>query len=163
MGRYIIRSLKYLLFISVLYVVLMWLMLLTSPSPKVGVLDLWAMLLQQLNSEQGMWLVVSFLALAIFYPRFGFMTRKVEGVVMERDRVRINNAMRAYGFEFVAMEGENLVYRANGALKRLSFMYEDRIEVREVDEGVEIQGIRRAVARIAYQLGAYIENSRFEE
>ena len=163
MGRYIVRSLKYLLFISVLYVVLMWLMLLTSPSPKVGVLDLWAMLLQQLNSEQGMWLVVSFLALAIFYPRFGFMRRKVDGVDITRDRIRIDNAMRIYGFMFVGMEGETLVYRANGVIKRLSFMYEDRVEVRVVDGGIEIDGIRRAVARIAFQLSAYIDNSRFED
>ena len=157
--RYIIRSLKYLIFISVLYVILTAVMTYIS-YPQV---DLWMMLKMQMLTERGIMLVVALVVLSLFYPRFGFMTRKVEGVVMERDRVRIDNAMRAYGFVFVAMEGENPVYRANGALKRLSFMYEDRIEVREVDGGVEIQGIRRAVARIAYQLGAYIENSRFEE
>jgi hypothetical protein len=42
-------------------------------------------------------------------------------------------------------------------------MYEDRVEVRVVDGGVEIDGIRRAVARIAFQLSAYIDNSRFED
>ena len=56
-----------------------------------------------------------------------------------------------------------LIYRAKGVVKRLTYMYEDRIEVRSVDGGVEIRGIRRAVARIAYQLSAYIENSRFED
>jgi hypothetical protein len=71
--------------------------------------------------------------------------------------------MRVYGFMFVGMEGETLVYRANGVIKRLSFMYEDRVEVRVVDGGVEIDGIRRAVARIAFQLSAYIDNSRFED
>lgn len=160
MVRYIIRSLKYLLFISVFYVALVWLMSLTSPSSGV---DTWTLLEAQLRSERGMWLVIVFIALAIFYPRFGFMTRRVEGVAVERDRVRIDNAMRVYGFEFVAMEGDVLVYRAKGMFKRLTFMFEDRVEVREKDGGVEIEGIRRAVARIAYQLGAYIENSRFEE
>lgn len=160
MGRYIVRSLKYLLFISVLYIALVWLMSVTSYSEKV---DMWLLLESQLRSEQGTLLIVAFIALAIFYPRFGFMRRKVEGVDITRDRIRIDNAMRVYGFMFVGMEGETLVYRANGVIKRLSFMYEDRVEVRVVDGGVEIDGIRRAVARIAFQLNAYIDNSRFED
>lgn len=160
MGRYIVRSLKYLLFISVLYIALVWLMSVTSYSEKV---DMWVLLESQLRSEQGTLLIVAFIALAIFYPRFGFMRRKVEGVDITRDRIRIDNAMRVYGFMFVGMEGETLVYRANGVIKRLSFMYEDRVEVRVVDGGVEIDGIRRAVARIAFQLSAYIDNSRFED
>jgi hypothetical protein len=160
MGRYIVRSLKYLLFISVLYIALVWLMSVTSYSEKV---DMWLLLESQLRSEQGTLLIVAFIALAIFYPRFGFMCRKVEGVDITRDRIRIDNAMRVYGFMFVGMEGETLVYRANGVIKRLSFMYEDRVEVRVVDGGVEIDGIRRAVARIAFQLSAYIDNSRFED
>ena len=160
MGRYIVRSLKYLLFISVLYIALVWLMSVTSYSEKV---DMWLLLESQLRSEQGTLLIVAFIALAIFYPRFGFMRRKVEGVDITRDRIRIDNAMRVYGFMFVGMEGETLVYRANGVIKRLSFMYEDRVGVRVVDGGVEIDGIRRAVARIAFQLSAYIDNSRFED
>mgnify|MGYP006923203878 FL=1 len=160
MGRYIVRSLKYLLFISVLYIALVWLMSVTSYSEKV---DMWLLLESQLRSEQGTLLIVAFIALAIFYPRFGFMRRKVEGVDITRDRIRIDNAMRVYGFMFVGMEGETLVYRANGVIKRLSFMYEDRVEVRVVDGGIEIDGIRRAVARIAFQLSAYIDNSRFED
>lgn len=160
MGRYIVRSLKYLLFISVLYIALVWLMSVTSYSEKV---DMWLLLESQLRSEQGTLLIVAFIVLAIFYPRFGFMRRKVEGVDITRDRIRIDNAMRVYGFMFVGMEGETLVYRANGVIKRLSFMYEDRVEVRVVDGGVEIDGIRRAVARIAFQLSAYIDNSRFED
>ena len=79
------------------------------------------------------------------------------------DRVRIDNAMRVFDFELVGEEQEVITYRARGVLKRLTFMYEDKIEVRAVEGGVEIKGIRRAVARIAYQLGAYVENSRFEK
>ncbi len=159
MVRYIIRSLKYLLFISVLYVALTWLMSVTSYNSQV---DMWTLLEAQLRSEQGVWLVVAFVALAIFYPRFGFMTRRVEGVNIVGDRVRIDNAMRVFDFELVGEEQEVITYRARGVLKRLTFMYEDKIEVRAVEGGVEIKGIRRAVARIAYQLGAYVENSRFE-
>ena len=159
MGRYIIRSVKNLLFITILYVGLVWLMSVTAYTQSV---DVWMLLEAQLRSEQGVWLVVAMLALAIFYPRFGFMTRTIEGLNIE-DRVRIDNAMRAYDFEYVATEGDVLIYRSRGVVKRLTYLYEDRVEVRAVDGGVEVKGIRRAVARIAFQLSAYVENSRFED
>ena len=54
-------------------------------------------------------------------------------------------------------------YRATGILQRLWFVFEDRVEVRTVDGGVELYGVRRAVARIAFQLKAYIANRRFED
>ena len=79
------------------------------------------------------------------------------------DRVRIDNAMRLYGFEYVGTEGDTLIYRAKGVLKRATFLFEDRLEVRNVEDGIEIVGIRRAVARVVYQLQAYIDNSRYEE
>ena len=158
--KYIIRSLKYLLVLCVLYVALMWL---SSISTYGGAVDTMTLLRAQLASDRGVWLVVAFVALAVFYPRFGFMTSRVEGVSLEHDKVRLDNAMRLYGFEEVGAEDGALIYRAKGMVKRLMFMYEDRIEVREVDGGVEIKGIRRAVARIGYQLGAYIHNSRFED
>lgn len=160
MVRYIVRSLKYLVFISVLYLALTWLMSITQYSMSV---DVWSLLEMQLRSDKGVLLVVAFVALALFYPRFGFMSRRVEGVDMAKDKVRIDNAMRVYDFEECGSEGDVLIYRAKGVIKRLTYMYEDRIEVQRVDGGVEIRGIRRAVARIAYQLSAYIENSRFED
>lgn len=158
--RYIIRSVKYLLFICVLYVALVWLMAITS---YTEVVDGWMLLEAQLRSEQGIWLVAAFLFLAIFYPRFGFMRSVVQQCDLVRDRVRIDNAMRLYGFEFAAQEGDKLIYRAKGVLKRATFLFEDRLEISATEGGIEIVGIRRAVARIAYQLQAYIDNSRFEE
>jgi hypothetical protein len=41
-------------------------------------------------------------------------------------------------------------------------MFEDAIEVRQVEGGVELRGVRRAVARVAFQLKAYISNRRYE-
>jgi hypothetical protein len=41
-------------------------------------------------------------------------------------------------------------------------MFEDRIEVRAVEGGVELKGLRRSVARVALQLRSYIDNRRFE-
>lgn len=158
--RYFIRSVKYLLFICILYILLVWIIALTS---YTEVVDGWMLLEAQLRSEQGVWLVAAFILLAIFYPRFGFMRGVAQRGSVANDRVRIDNAMRLYGFEYVGAEGDTLIYRAKGVLKRATFLFEDRLEVRNVEDGIEIVGIRRAVARVVYQLQAYIDNSRYEE
>ncbi|MBO5833120.1 MAG: hypothetical protein J6Q95_07485 [Alistipes sp.] len=159
MNRHIIRSLKYLVFISILYIGLVWLMSVTAYPEHI---DLQMLLKAQLYSEQGLWLVTAFVILSLLYPLFGFMRRTIEGANIE-DRVRIDNAMRVYGFEYVATEGDALIYKARGLFGRITYLFEDRIEVRAVAGGVELRGIRRAVARIAFQLSAYITNSRFED
>ena len=157
--RYIIRSLKYLVFISVLYVILTAVMTYIS-YPEV---DLWMMLKVQMLTERGIMLVVALVLLSLFYPRFGFMSRTVANCTFANDVVRIDNAMALYGFELEREEGGIRYYRAKGFFRRLTFFYEDRVEVREAEGVVVIEGIRRAVARIAFQLEAYIHNSRFEE
>lgn len=157
--RYIIRSLKYLVFISVLYVALTAVMTYVS-YPE---LDVWMLIKAQMLTQRGLMLVIALVVLSLFYPRFGFMSRKVENCTFINDAVRIDNAMALYGFELEREEGGVRYYRAKGLLRRLSFFYEDRLEVREEEGMVVIEGIRRAVARIAFQLEAYIHNSRFEE
>jgi hypothetical protein len=71
--------------------------------------------------------------------------------------------MRLFGFRFVEEREGKLIYRAEGLLHRLWLVLEDRIEVRKVDGGVELYGIRKAVARVMLQLKAYIANRRFEQ
>lgn len=158
--KYVIRSVKYLLFLCVLDVALVWLM---SFDGALRSVDLVTLLSQQLSSESGPWLIVSFVALAAFYPRFGFMRRRVAGCRFAKDELRIMNAMQTYGFKLVERRDGDMCFRKEGLLGRLMLMFEDEIVVREVEEGVELSGLRRTVARVAYQLECYIENSRFEE
>lgn len=157
--KHFVRSLKYLLFLCVLYVGLVWLISLTDPSAGSVKVQLMA----QLTSGNGVWMIVAFVALAAFYPLFGFMRSRIEGFEAERDTVRLDNAMQLYGFKLVEQHDGVRVYRAISFLRRLMLMFEDRIEVRERDGGIELVGIRRMVSRIAYQLSAYLRNSRFED
>lgn len=158
--KYAIRALKYLLFLCVLYVGLAWLM---AISEGVTNIDIVALIEAQLTSERGVWLVVAFVVLAALYPSIGFMTSRVDNCDLERDKLRINNAMQLYGLKFIKEEGNVQYYRAAGPLRRIMLMFEDHITVRQIDKGVEIKGLRRSVARVAYQLKAYINNSRFEK
>ena len=153
--KYIVRSLKYLLLISVLYVALLWV---SSIYTYNGMVDVVTLLKAQLGSERGVWLVATFIGLALLYPRFGYVRRIVEDVDIEGDRIRIDNAMKLYGFKFAGVREGRLVYRAEGIIRRITLLFEDEVLVREVEGGVEIEGLRRRAVRIIYQLRAYIEH-----
>lgn len=157
--KYIIRSLKYLLFICVLYVALLWL---SSISTYGGEIDTMTLLKAQLSSDRGVWLVVAFVVLALLYPKFGYMRRAIAGADIESDRVRIDNAMQLYGFKFSELRDGALVYRAEGVVRRIILLFEDEIIVRQIEGGIEVEGKRRQAVRIIIQLSAYIDNKRFE-
>ena len=153
--KYIVRSLKYLLLISVLYVLLLWA---SSVYTYNSMVDVMTLIKAQLGSERGVWLVVAFVVLALLYPRFGYVRCIVEDVDIEGDRIRIDNAMKLYGFKFAGTRDDRLVYRAEGIIRRIILLFEDEVLVREVEGGVEIEGLRRSAVRIIYQLRAYIEH-----
>ena len=157
--KYLVRSLKYLVFLCVLDVVLVWLM---SLDGSAGSTDLVTLLKLQLSSESGPWLIVAFVALAAFYPRFGFMRSRIDGCDIAEDELRIMNAMQTYGFKLVERRGEELVYRKVGFVGRLMLMFEDEIVVRRSGGGVVLEGLRRSVARVAYQLKCYMDSRRYE-
>ena len=157
--KYAIRSLKYLLLICVLYVALTWLSSLYTYS---GMVDVATLMRAQLASERGVWLIVASLLLALFYPRFGFIRRVVAGADVEADRIRIDNAMKIYGFKFVEVRDGELVYRAVGIISRIFYLFEDEIVVRQVEGGVEVEGLRRSAVHILLQLKAYIEHKERE-
>lgn len=157
--KYVVRSLKYLVLLCVLYIGLTYLMSLVEPSDAT----IWQQLLTHLNTRNGLYMVIVFILLAAFYPKFGFMRSRIEECDIVEDRVRIDNAMRLFGFRVVEEGDTKLTYRAEGIVHRLSLMFEDHIEVSKVDGGVELRGLRRSVARVALQLQSYIKNRRYEQ
>lgn len=160
MMRYLIRAIKYLLLLSALYVALVWAMYLIGAEPQI---DPWLQIEAHLRADIGKKMVVVFVILAALYPRFGFMRKRIEGYRPERDKERLQNAMAVFGYKLAESHDGVDVYRAEGVVKRLTLLWEDRIEVRIEDGALELKGIRRMVARIAYQLETYIRNSRFED
>lgn len=156
--KYVVRSLKYLVLLCVLYVALTYLMTFVEPTGAT----VWQQLMKHLNTRNGLYMVIAFVLLAALYPKFGYMRSLIQECDIKEDRVRIDNAMRIFGFRVEQEGGDCVVYRAEGIVHRLSLMFEDRIEVRAVDGGVELKGLRRSVARVALQLRSYINNRRFE-
>ena len=138
-------------------------MLTFAPDAAIEGLTLGELLSYRLESDRGMWLVVAFVGLAAFYPLFGFMKMSVDNCNYERDSIRLNNAMRLFGFKLKEDRGNVKIYGAEGIVRRFALMFEDEIEVHIVEGGIELRGLRRSVARIGYQFKAYLYNSRFEE
>lgn len=158
--KYLVRSLKYFAFLCVLLLALIWVM--TISYPEAAGIDYWTMVRAQLFSKEGIWLSVGVILLAAAYPRFGFISSHIEGCDIERDALRIDNAMMISGFKLIDESEGVRIYRAMGPILRLSMLFEDRIEVSADEGGVVITGLRRQVVRIAIRLKGYMHNSRYE-
>ena len=79
---------------------------------------------------------------------------------MVEDREQILAAFSASGFALVAENDDKMVFQADSVLRRLSFLMEDEITVSQYGQWVEVKGIRRAAARVAYRLEMFVTNKR---
>lgn len=156
--KYLIRSVKYLLFLTVFSVALMALMVLTGTSPMTAEETLYVMF----HSDRFLMLGVAILILSATYPLFGFVVRRVEGDLVKH-RMQIESAFHAAGFCFVAERDGELIFRGDGFGKRLMLLFEDEIRVRQEGTEIAIDGIRRGVAVVAYRLDSYIQMVKHNE
>lgn len=114
-------------------------------------------------SWRGWVLAAAVVVLSAAYPFTGFATRRVEGF-LEEDRLRVINAFRAEGFVPTADDGETMIFRAAGALRRLRLHFDDEMRVGQYGQWIELSGQRRTVARVAPRLEAFIAaRARTEE
>lgn len=150
--NYFLRSLKYFVSLCVLCAALMALMLATGTSA----LSLDDTLYVMFHTTRYLTLLGAIAVLAAFYPRFGFIRRRVEGDTA-RHRQQIVNAFRSAGFSLVSEADGRMTFRAEGFVHRLLLLFEDRIEVSQEGPCVLLDGIRRGVARVGYRLESYIQ------
>ncbi len=156
--KYLIRSLKYFVALCVLCVVMMGLMLLTGTSQLTAEETLYLMF----HSDRFLLLGIAVVVLSATYPRFGFITRRLEGDLVEHRR-QVENAFHGAGFRLVKEEDGVLYFRGDGLWKRLTLLFEDEIRVSQYGQWIEIEGIRRGVARAWYLLDSYLEMVKRDE
>ena len=145
--RYLVRSAKYFIAFCVLYLVVVWLSLKTTRGMDVGI---WDYILATFQTTKGQLLGVAVVVLAAFYPRFGFMTRRVEcDMEEERDSLLANMALAGYTLREES-EGR-MVFRATSILDRIVMLFEDEIVVEQYAQWINITGIRRGVAKVMYR------------
>lgn len=147
--RYLVRAVKYFAAFCVIYLAVVWLSVSTMNGYEQSVWDyVWA----TLQTTRGQLLVVAVVVLSAFYPRFGFITRRVEwDVEDERDQIIATFALAGFSLR---EEGDGrMVFRADNMLDRLVMLFEDEITVVQYGQWIDITGIRRGVAKVVYRMG----------
>ena len=157
MKKYLIRSAKYFVALCVLLVAIMAL------NRAMGsTLTIRETFYVMFHTTRGLLLPVVVVVLALCYPRFGFIVRRVEGDT-ELDREQIVNAFRSAGFSPRREEEGTLFFRADGFVQKLLLLWEDEIRVSQYGQWIELDGIRRGVARVQYRLDSYLQMKRRNE
>ena len=147
--RNILKSVKYFVAFCVLYVALVWI---ATKSSSAGMdINVWDSIVATMQSQRGWMLMAAVVLLSAFYPRFGFMTRKVEGDMVD-DKEQIVKAFELSGFKLLAESEDELKFRGDNVLKRAMMLFEDEITVSQHAQWVIISGNRRGVAKVAYRL-----------
>jgi len=144
MKKYIIRVIKYFIYVCVLMsVILIALMALKIVDTDINALFR--------NGYDSLWqIALMFLAVAAIYPRFGFrnMGTTIPGSFAEI-RGGIVEYMENRGYKLEYEEGENMTFRLRSPIMRLFRMCEDRITMTRELPGYRIEGLGKDVIRIS--------------
>lgn len=151
-NRYLIRSVKYLLWLVFLLVAVMVFMTLTGTS-RWSAEENFAVMF---GSRRGLLMLAVIVVLALLYPRFGFTERVVNAGLAE-DREKILKAFVENGYRLEDEQADRLVFRATTGLKKGFLMWEDAITVTaESDHYIRLEGIRKEVVKVEYRLKSYL-------
>lgn len=154
--KYIVRVLKYFVFITVVMVAILLVLSLAGVIGK----DVHAMFRNGWNS---VWqIALMFLAVSALYPRFGFCKRgaRIPGTYGEI-RPGLVRFMAGRGYEVEKGEGENLSFRLKSPLQRFGkLLFEDRITFTRDRAGFYVEGRTKDVVRIVSGLEALFDASR---
>ena len=148
--KYIIRVLKYFVFITVVMALILTVMALLGIVEK----DVDSLFRNGWNS---LWqIALMFLVVSALYPRFGFCKR---GAIVpgsyEEIRPGLIRFMAERGYELEKEEGENLTFRCKSAFQRFAkLLWEDRITHERDRAGVYVEGRTKDVVRIVSGLEA---------
>ena len=145
--KYLIRSAKYFAAFCVLYLGVVWLSIMTTKGMDVS---MWDYVVATFATTRGKLLGAAVIVLAAAYPRFGFMTRRVE-CDMEEEKDVIIAAFARAGFSLKGESDGRMLFRATNILDRIVMLFEDEIVVEQYAQWIDITGIRRGVAKVVFQ------------
>lgn len=145
--KYIVRAVKYFVYICVmvsLFLAVLVMLRLVSPDIKV----------MFRNGYDSLWQIgLVFLVIAALYPRFGFGARpaRVHGAYAEI-RGGVIEFMEGRGYHLEKEEDENMSFRLNSPVMRLTRMFEDRVTMTRDIHGFVLEGPSKDVLRLVYGL-----------
>ena len=141
--KYIVRAVKYFIFICVFVAIILLLMVLlhmTSSNINEMFKEGWTSVGK---------IAAVFALISAVYPIFGY--RKIlAGVLGELDGLRdgVVSCLEERGYRLESEDGESMTFRSRSLLKRIFRVWEDRITVSKTLGGFEVEGLSRDVAHI---------------
>ena len=152
MKKYLLRSVKYLVTLCLLWAALIWIKLTYEQLP-ISYMDLVKLYFSNWNGQV---MAVMVVLLSTTYPYFGFVKREVVATIA-LDKEQIISAMATSGLTICSQTTDKLTFKASG-LQRLTLLFEDEVTVEQCGEKVVISGYRRTVIRAVIRLEGYLVN-----
>lgn len=156
--RYLVRSVKFLAALVVLYVAAVWVMSAVGASMLSARDTIFVMF----QTTRGQILIAAIAIWVAIYPKVGYVRREIMADLNE-DREQITTAFVMSGYELASESDGEMRFRAANIFRRLRLLFEDEVVVRRSENGgVEIDGVRRSVALVMMRLNGYLEHKRNE-
>ena len=150
--KYLLRSVKYFITLSVVFVLLVAALVLL----KFVDADIQTMFRSGWDSVWQIAIIIT--VFAIIYPRFGYCSRIVRARgSFEETRENVVSFMQERGYVMKSLQGETMVFRSGFPLTRVLRLGEDRVTVSHSLSGYELEGRSKDVLRLASAL-----ETRFE-
>ena len=141
--KYLVRSLKYFVWFSLIFTIIMLIMTVldvVEADPDLMFRD----------GMKSIWQIAAlFFVFALVYPLTGF--RKQEAVVpgeWKDVRNKVVSYMESKGYDLESEEGEMMTFRLHSLVGRAFKMFEDRITMTKSPMGVEVEGLRKVIVRV---------------
>ncbi len=146
--KYLIRSLKYLVWFAALFFIFIFIIVLVSNQYSFN--DLF-------SAENGMFkpgslpkIIVFFIAIAAIYPALSFVKKEVIiSKTFDDHRERIFEIFKSYGYCFVSEDEESVTFRIEKPYLRFMRMYEDQITLTKGEAPLILNGMRKEITRLA--------------
>lgn len=156
--RYLLRSVKFLVALIVMYVAAVWLMSAVGASMLSARDTIFVMF----QTTRGQLLVAAILIWVAIYPKVGYIKRECSAD-FDADKEQIMTAFTVSGYELVEQSENEMRFRASNFFRRVRLLFEDEVVVRRSEGGgVEIEGVRRTVAYAMMRLNSYLVHKRDE-
>lgn len=139
MKRYIIRSVKYFLYLIIIMTLLLAILVLLGLA-EADPAEIFV------GGYSSYWKIgLAFLALAAIYPRFGYSKNEIiSGVELKQ---LILSVMDSRGYKLRSEEGDTMVFIKRSPLDRALRMWEDAISFTKTEAGYDIEGHTKEMVR----------------
>ena len=144
---YLLRSVKYFIYLAVILTLVLYVLSLAGMTE-------WDVNVMFSEGTKSVWKIAGMLAaVSLVYPSVGFQRRKaVLAGSWEERRDEIVSVMADKGYVLVSETPDGAVFRSRNIVLRIFRMFEDKVVVRQVFGGFELEGLRKDIVRLVMHL-----------